>query len=118
MTRASSLEAALRTLADRVPTIAVKRGPRGSLVQTRGQLFHAEPVAVTPVDTIGAGDSFNAGFLYAWLNGCGPEECARAGNITGALSTLRPGGTEAFRDSALASEFLACHNFPAVKVRA
>ncbi len=40
------------------------------------------------------------------------ETCARAGNITGALSTLRPGGTEAFRDRALREDFLRQHAFP------
>jgi sugar/nucleoside kinase (ribokinase family) len=69
------------------------------------------------VDTVGAGDSFNAGFVFAWLNGLGYGECARAGNITGALSTLRSGGTEAFRDSALLAAFLSEHNFPAGAAR-
>jgi sugar/nucleoside kinase (ribokinase family) len=64
------------------------------------------------VDTIGAGDSFNAGFLYAWLRKMPLAECGRCGNITGALSTLRPGGTESFRDSALMTEFLRVHDFP------
>lgn len=117
MTHTESLDAALGALGTRVPMIAVKRGAQGSLVQTRDGRFHAGPVTVTPVDTIGAGDSYNAGFLYAWLNGCNPMECAQAGNITGALSTQRPGGTEAFRDAALVTEFLTRNHFPAAKVR-
>jgi sugar/nucleoside kinase (ribokinase family) len=72
-------------------------------------------VAVTPVDSIGAGDSFDAGFLFAWLQGLDPETCARAGNITGALSTLRSGGTEAFRDRPLVDSFLSEHRFPAAR---
>jgi sugar/nucleoside kinase (ribokinase family) len=67
---------------------------------------------VSPVDTIGAGDTFNAGFLAAWLRGAAPELCAQAGNIAGALSTLRPGGTEAFRDALLRKTFLRQHGFP------
>jgi sugar/nucleoside kinase (ribokinase family) len=66
------------------------------------------------VDTIGAGDSFNAGFLFAWLRGLPLETCGRAGNITGALSTQRPGGTEAFRDRELTAAFLKEHHFPAL----
>jgi sugar/nucleoside kinase (ribokinase family) len=106
-----NLEDALGFMSARVPCIAVKRGSLGSVVKTRDQFATALPVAVTPVDTIGAGDSFNAGFLFAWLQNLSLSECARAGNITGALSTLRSGGTEAFRDSTLVSEFLSEHNF-------
>ena len=113
MTGKNSLEAALDALPHSMPCVAVKRGSRGSAVKTPDQFLSAPPVSVTPVDTIGAGDSFNAGFLFAWLRGLDFSECARAGNITGALSTLRPGGTEAFRDSALLQAFLREHNFPA-----
>jgi sugar/nucleoside kinase (ribokinase family) len=65
-----------------------------------------------PVDTIGAGDSFNAGFLFGWLRGLSLEQCARAGNIAGALSTLRAGGTEAFREKEMTTAFLKEHGFP------
>lgn len=112
MTKTGALDQALALLSPKVPCIAVKRGRFGSVVKTPDCLISAPPVAVNPVDTVGAGDSFNAGFLFAWLLGLTPQECARAGNITGALSTLRPGGTEAFRDSALVSAFLSEHNFP------
>jgi len=108
-----TLEDALNELSPRVRCIAVKCGARGSVVKTAGQVVTADPVAVNPVDTIGAGDSYDAGFLFAWLQGQSLAECARAGNIAGALSTLRPGGTEAFRDAALVAEFLSRHNFPA-----
>lgn len=114
MTGKDNLDDALQVLAARVPCVAVKCGPRGSIVQAKGERISATPVTVTPVDTIGAGDSFNAGFLFAWLHGLSHGDCARAGNITGALSTLRSGGTEAFRDPALVSAFLSKHDFPAV----
>jgi sugar/nucleoside kinase (ribokinase family) len=58
------------------------------------------------VDTIGAGDSFNAGFLKAYLQRLPLDRCAAAGNASAALSTLRSGGTEAFRDQALLRSFL------------
>lgn len=112
MTGKTSLEAALDALPPNLPCVAVKLGSRGSAVKTPSKFLSAPPVPVTPVDTIGAGDSFDAGFLFAWLRGLDYSECARAGNITGALSTLRSGGTEAFRDSALLQTFLREHNFP------
>ncbi len=110
--RRNSIEEALDVLSDTVPLIAVKLGRRGALVQQGGRRFTVPGLTVDPVDTIGAGDSFNAGFLTAWLGGASAEECARAGNITGALSTQRSGGTEAFRDRAFVTGFLHQHPLP------
>jgi len=112
ITRKDTLDEALNELGRRVPFIAVKRGSRGSVVRVGGETFAVGGVAVNPVDTIGAGDSFNAGFLFGWLNGWPPNECAYAGNVTGALSTLGVGGTEAFRDRNLVQSFLRLHSFP------
>jgi len=110
--RRDSIDDALDVLSATVPLIAVKRGSNGALVQEGGRRFAVPGVEVQPVDTIGAGDSFDAGFLAAWLGGATPEQSAQAGNITGALSTQRPGGTEAFRDGKLMEEFLRQHAFP------
>jgi sugar/nucleoside kinase (ribokinase family) len=99
-------ESAIDALAKRIPLVAVKCGKRGSLVQKGSKRWEVPANPVTPVDTIGAGDSFDAGFLAAYLRGEAPDACAAFGNRTAALSTLRPGGTESFRDAALQKEFL------------
>jgi sugar/nucleoside kinase (ribokinase family) len=99
-------ESAIEVLAERIPLVAVKCGKRGSLVQKGSQRWQIPANPVTPVDTIGAGDSFDAGFLAAYLRGEAPDACAAFGNRVAALSTLRPGGTESFRDAALQKEFL------------
>jgi sugar/nucleoside kinase (ribokinase family) len=112
MTHTITVDQAIETLAKRVPCVVVKRGAKGSIVRAGDQASAASPIAVVPVDTIGAGDSFNAGFLFGWLGGLSPEQCARAGNIAGALSTLRTGGSEAFREKDLARAFLNKHGFP------
>ena len=110
--RRDTVEDALHTLSSRVPCIAAKCGARGALVQIGDRLHRIPPLKIDPVDTIGAGDSFDAGFLCGYVRGTNTLECAVAGNITGALSTLRPGGTEAFRDAELRESFLREHHFP------
>ena len=104
MTGTQDVERALDALARRVPLVAIKCGKRGTLVQQGSQCWEVPAQLVTPIDTIGAGDSFNAGFLTAYLRGQSPEACAAFGNRTAALSTLRPGGVEAFCDPALLQE--------------
>ncbi len=104
-----SVEAALDLLAERVPLIVVKAGSAGAILQQGRRREYVPAIAVEPVDTIGAGDSFNAGFLHAWLRGEDAVEAASLGNMAGALSTLRAGGTEAFRDRRLVDGFLKSH---------
>jgi sugar/nucleoside kinase (ribokinase family) len=99
-------ESAIEALAKRVPLVAVKCGKRGALVQAANQRWLLPAASVAPVDTVGAGDSFDAGFLTAYLRGKAPDACAAFGNRTAALSTLCPGGTESFRDPGLVREFL------------
>lgn len=109
MTHTSDLNSALAILARQVPMVVVKCGRRGSIVQTGSTRIAVPPVKVEPVDTIGAGDSFNAGFLKAYLQGMSPENCAAAANASAALSTLRSGGTESFRDRIFLQSFLQEH---------
>ena len=112
MAKKETLDEALNELARHVPCVAVKCGSRGSVVRVGRETFTVSGVNVKALDTIGAGDSFNAGFLFGWLQGWPADQCAYAGNVTGALSTLRVGGTEAFRDRDLVQSFLSLHSFP------
>lgn len=76
--------------------VALKLGQQGSALLWSGTITFAPPWTVTPVDTTGAGDCFNAGFLHAWLGGEPPGNCLLAANICGALSTEAYGGVGAF----------------------
>ena len=98
---------ALDFLAARVPLVVMKRGEQGALARQGLEIFQASSPRVAAVDTIGAGDSFDAGFLHQFIRGAKIEECLRYGNLTGALSTTRSGGTEAFRDTRHRESFLA-----------
>jgi sugar/nucleoside kinase (ribokinase family) len=103
MARTEDLSQAIHWLAERVPIVAVKCGAQGAIVQRGSERWEIPATRVEPVDTIGAGDSFDAGFLSRFVKGESLEACAWAGNQAAAISTLRPGGTEAFRDSELLS---------------
>lgn len=108
--RKPTLEQALDLMSTRVPLIVVKCGSRGAVVQQGNKRNWIPPVCVEAVDTIGAGDSFNAGFLSFYLKGQDPSRAAAMGNVAGALSTLRPGGVEAYRDFDLRDAFLRQHS--------
>jgi len=100
LTGTNDLETAIDAVKDYVNVLAVKRGSKGSLVWWEGQLSDLPSfLNRNVVDAIGAGDSFNAGFIYQFINGCTIAECQRLGNLTGAISTTAAGGTAAFRDA-------------------
>jgi sugar/nucleoside kinase (ribokinase family) len=98
---------ALELLAEKVPLVIMKRGEKGAIARRGSETFEASSPKITAVDTIGAGDSFDAGFLHQFIRGEKIEECLKYGNLTGALSTTRSGGTEAFRDAAHRETFLS-----------
>ena len=98
---------ALEFLAKKVPVVIMKRGEKGAIARRGCELVEASSPKIAAVDTIGAGDSFDAGFLHQFIRGAKIEECLKYGNLTGALSTTRSGGTEAFRDAVHRETFLS-----------
>jgi sugar/nucleoside kinase (ribokinase family) len=84
----------------------MKRGKEGAIARQGKEEFRAEPFLVETVDTVGAGDSFDAGFVHQYIRGLEIEGCLRFASLTGALSTTRAGGIEAFRDVAHREQFL------------
>jgi sugar/nucleoside kinase (ribokinase family) len=95
MTGRRSAAEALRALDGRRARTVVKLGVSGAMTLEDGCLVHAPAFSVTPVDMTGAGDSFNAGFLHAFLRSQPLVDCLIAGNACGALSTRALGGTAA-----------------------
>lgn len=87
-------EAALR-LARQTALVVVKDGARGAWVAQGDEVFHIPSIdAGAVVDTTGAGDCFNAGFLYGYaVEHASLEVCARYGNICGGLSVTGVGGS-------------------------
>jgi sugar/nucleoside kinase (ribokinase family) len=103
LTRAADVESAAHLLAARVACAAIKMGAQGGLAcrsvgAAPGRAAHAEiirspSIPVHVVDTVGAGDSFDAGFLYGYLKGWELEQALRLACACGALSTQQAGGT-------------------------
>lgn len=89
-------EDAVKTLGDLVAVPVIKLGADGAIGLEDGRPVRVGPLRVTPVDTTGAGDAFDAGFLWAYLRGESVRRCLLAGNVCGALSTRAPGGVARF----------------------
>ena len=101
--RVDDVEEAARVLAtkgsigraDRGPIVAVKLGADGALAcRADGPIIRVPALTVDPIDTTGAGDSFNAGFLRAWLDGGDLRDSLELGVVCGALSTRESGGVD------------------------
>jgi sugar/nucleoside kinase (ribokinase family) len=89
----SQADPAADKLGSRVETLGIKLGAQGALGVRRGETVRAESIPVNVIDTVGAGDSFDAGFLYGYLHGWSLERSLRLGCACGALSTQSSGGT-------------------------
>jgi sugar/nucleoside kinase (ribokinase family) len=95
---AESLDEAVDKLSKMVRILAVKKGKEGATVCADGKTYSDGGFEVEAVETTGAGDSFNAGFLHKFLQGTDWGECLRFGNACGALAVTAIGGTGAFQD--------------------
>jgi sugar/nucleoside kinase (ribokinase family) len=105
LARISDLDEAIARLRARAPMVVVKRGDQGAVASSAGGTASAPALPTHVVDTTGAGDSFGAGFLAAFLAGEPIERCLALGNACGSLSLRAAGGTEgqATMDEALAA---------------
>lgn len=99
LTDTQSLEQGIKIIKGIAPnlTLIVKVGPDGAYGWKGGTLIH-QPAFLNSqvVDCIGAGDSFNAGFIHVFIKGHSLEQCLEYGALMGAVSTTCPGGTGAF----------------------
>lgn len=102
-------EQAAESLSQKVRILVIKRGSQGAVVRVGKEKFVAFPPVVDVVDPVGAGDTFDAGFVHQFIRGAKIEDCLKFANCAGALSVTRAGGTEAFRDSAHREAFMRKH---------
>jgi sugar/nucleoside kinase (ribokinase family) len=109
LTHTEKVEQAAEVLSQKVPVLVIKRGSQGAMARVAKESFVAFPPVVDVADHVGAGDSFDAGFVHKFIRGAKIEECLKFANVVGSLSVTRPGGTEAFRDVRHREDFLRKH---------
>lgn len=76
----------------------VKLGARGAQGETGGERINVRPPSIDPVDTTGAGDAFDAGYIDAWLDGLDVRGRLQRGCVCGGLSTREAGGVASLPD--------------------
>ncbi|RPI31859.1 MAG: carbohydrate kinase family protein [Chloroflexota bacterium] len=106
ITGLTDTEAALNQLAKELMVVAVKRGSSGALAQSGADVVSAPALPVAVQDTTGAGDTFDAGFIYGMLSGWKLSQALKLGSICGSLSTRGLGGTGAQPDLEEALQYL------------
>jgi sugar/nucleoside kinase (ribokinase family) len=94
ITQTNDVESASKQLAGKSELVAIKLGPDGALACKQNKITYAKSLELNVVDAVGAGDSFDAGFIFGYLNKWPLERSLRLACVCGALSTQRAGGTE------------------------
>ena len=95
--------------ADLAREVIITQGSNGSLRLADGERRHVPGVAVTPVDTTGAGDCFAGAYLLCRLHGSRPADALAFANMAAALSTLDHGAQTALPSRAIVERHLAGH---------
>lgn len=95
ITGIDDIDVACESLAGRGGLVAIKFGDGGGMVQKGDETMRVPGITVDVVDTTGAGDTFDAAFLAAWLEGWPPERALALANVCGAMSCRAAGGTAA-----------------------
>jgi sugar/nucleoside kinase (ribokinase family) len=95
LTGVDSIETALAKLAALSPLVVIKLGKEGAIAQRGKQVMRVPGVKANGVDTTGAGDNFDCGFIYAQIQGYSLEDSLRCANICGGLSIEKRGGATA-----------------------
>jgi sugar/nucleoside kinase (ribokinase family) len=94
LAKESTIDRAADKLASKVEALAVKLGADGALGVCGRENAKVSSIPIHVVDTVGAGDSFDAGFLYGYLHAWSLERSLRLACVCGGLSTQRAGGTD------------------------
>jgi len=94
ITGENDAEIAVKKLREIIPIVVVKKGKDGAVAYQGDKFYATQAIDVPKKDAVGAGDSFDGGFLYGFLSGKSIEECLKIGNICGSLNIRCVGGTK------------------------
>ncbi len=94
ITKSDDVESASMQLASKSRLVAIKLGADGALACNGEEVTHSDSISVNVVDTVGAGDTFDAGFIYGYLSNWPLARSLRLACVCGAISTQKAGGTE------------------------
>ena len=98
LTKSDSIDQGLKKVTPFANTIVIKDGENGAHLYNKGKSFTKPAFRnAAVVDCIGAGDSFDAGFIHQFLLKSPLVDCLEFGNVTGAINTTASGGTTAFK---------------------
>lgn len=101
LTGKADLHSSLEAIRPFTHITAIKHGEQGAYIWDGYTLFHQPPYLHADIaDCIGAGDSFNAGFISQFIMHRPLQQCAAYAALAGAINTTAPGGTTAFQDLA------------------
>ncbi|MGD0428544.1 MAG: carbohydrate kinase family protein [Candidatus Acidiferrales bacterium] len=103
------LQQAVDRLAQLCRFVVVKLGMRGAVARKGSEEWRRTGLRVASMDPVGAGDSFDAGFIHRYLQGGTPQQCLDYADVAGAFSTTCEGGTEAFKDRNKLDSFFRQH---------
>ncbi len=105
LTKTYDLDTAIQSINKLGNIIVIKDGNKGAYL-CEGETVVYQPAFLNTkvVDSIGAGDSFDAGFIHCFVQGQPGKACLEFGAVMGAVNTTRSGGTGAFEKVALVKE--------------
>jgi sugar/nucleoside kinase (ribokinase family) len=112
ITRKPDLASAMADLSHRAGIVAVKLGAQGAVARKGEAEWRCSPLRVETVDTVGAGDSFDAGFILRFLEGAAIPQCLEYANAAGAYSTTGEGGIEAYCEHDRMAQFFEQRRSP------
>jgi sugar/nucleoside kinase (ribokinase family) len=94
ITRETDIEKAISILKKEVAIISVKKGKYGASTYVDNKIINMCSIDVAKIDAVGAGDSYDGGFIYGYLTGKDLETCTQLGCVCGSLNTREVGGTK------------------------